>query len=425
MLTLRVSMNALILPLDSRDATLARVGGKSANLAELARADYNVPLAFFVTTDAYAQFVTINHIAAQILSLLQSLNPEDPLALEMVSTQIRAYFAAGEVPADIEQAVKAAYADLSGSDLLPVAVRSSATAEDLPGLSFAGQQDTYLNIVGMAALIDAIKRCWGSLWTARAIAYRAHNHIPPDDVSLAVVVQHQIASEVSGGLFTANPLSGRRDEIVIDASYGLGEAIVSGQVEPDNYAVVTHHWQITRRKLGAKALAIFPRHEGGTEQISQDVGGKQALSDAQIQDLAHTAHRIAAHYGSPQDIEWAWADSQFYILQSRPITSLYPLTDSEALRDDLRAYMSVNSAQGMVDPFTPIGAEVMRLFLGGIGQVIPLQRPMRDFLHEAGGRLFADLTDVLRDPRLKHSVLYLLSSTDPGAEQILERQIAD
>ena len=418
-------MNSIVLPLVSGEATLNRVGGKGANLAELARSGFKVPSAFLVTIDAYEHFVRINGISSRLKMLIHAVDLEDPNTLDTASTEIRSCFSAGQIPAEIQQAIHDAYLDLSGESAVPVAVRSSATAEDLPGLSFAGQQDTYLNVVGIAGVLDAVKECWGSLWTARAIGYRARNAIPTEEIALAVVVQKMIASEVSGVLFTANPLSGRRDEMVIDASYGLGEAIVSGQVEPDNYAIDANHWQITHRKLGAKALAIIPRREGGTEQISRDVADQQALPDAQIHDLAQTAHRIAAHFGSPQDIEWAWADDQFYILQSRPITSLYPLFESPLPPGDLRAYISLNSLQGVMDPFTPLGAEVMRFFISGIDQIIPLKPTIRAFVSEAGGRLFADVTYLIGDPQLRHSVLNLLSSVDPGASQILERQVAD
>src|SRR5262249_36972029 len=160
------------------------------------------------------------------------------------------------------------------------------------------------------------KKCWGSLWTARAIGYRARNHIPSEEVALAVVVQRMIASEVSGVLFTANPLTGRRDGIVIDASYGLGEAVVSGQGGPDNYTVNTKEGKITNRRLGAKALAIVPRAGGGKDQVQRTGEQKQALPDAQIIELAKVAEKIAAHFGNPQDIEWAWANDKLNILQS-------------------------------------------------------------------------------------------------------------
>src|SRR5262249_22534879 len=287
--------------------------------------------------------------------LVSTIQAEDPVALENISGEIRSLFAEGTMPADLERAVGKAYEKLSeDQESVAVAVRSSATAEDLPGLSFAGQQDTYLNIVDVQAVRDAVKKCWGSLWTARAIGYRARNHIPSDEVALAVVVQRMIESEVSGVLFTANPLTGRRDETVIDASYGLGEAIVSGQVEPDNYTVNAKEGCITNRRLGAKALAIVPRAGGGTDQIQPTGEQKQALPDSQIIEREKVAKKIAGHFGNPQDIEWAWANKQLYILQSRPITSLYPIPPQVANLPDLHVFLSLNSVQGVPEPFTPL-----------------------------------------------------------------------
>ncbi|MCA1554709.1 MAG: PEP/pyruvate-binding domain-containing protein, partial [Chloroflexi bacterium] len=265
-------MTELIVRFDSAHATLDRVGGKGANLAELTRAGFLVPPGFIITTDAYRAFVQVNGIHERIVALANTVALDDPASLDQTSEQIRELFARGAVPDAIASKIDAAYADLSGFGnltALPVAVRSSATAEDLPGMSFAGQQETYLNIIGAEVVGAAVKKCWASLWTARALGYRARNQIAPDDVALAVVVQQMIASKVSGVLFTANPLTGRRDEIVMDASFGLGEAIVSGQVEPDHYVVDARTLRITLRKLGAKALAIVPRADGGTDTLSQ------------------------------------------------------------------------------------------------------------------------------------------------------------
>jgi rifampicin phosphotransferase len=313
-------MDKYILTFSSPEATLERVGGKGANLAILTRANFPVPTGFLVTTDAYHAFVESNQIRSQIIALAQQATLDDPQSLENTSAQIRTLFEHGTIPAEVGAEITAAYYHLSTQPA--VAVRSSATAEDLPGLSFAGQQDTYLNVIGTDAVLDAVNKCWGSLWTARAIGYRARNGIPPDEVALAVVVQLMLASEASGILFTANPLTGRRDEIVIDASFGLGEAIVSGQVNPDHYVVNPHTWQIAERALGDKALAIIPRAGGGTEQVERPGTTEQALPDAQIVELARLAQRVAEHFGSPQDIEWAWANRQLYLLQARPITSL-------------------------------------------------------------------------------------------------------
>jgi rifampicin phosphotransferase len=413
-------MSLFVLPLDSTEASLDRAGGKGANLAELVRAGFRVPPGFLVTTGAYHAFVAASRIAARIVELARAASPDDLPALEHTSEQIRQLFEQGELPDEIAEAIVSAYrglADAASQPPLAVAVRSSATAEDLPGLSFAGQQDTYLNIVGPQALLDAVRRCWSSLWTARAIGYRARNNIPPDEVALAVVVQSLVPSEVSGVLFTANPLSGRRDEIVIDASFGLGEAIVSGQVEPDHYVVDQRSWQIASRKLGAKALAILPRAGGGTEQVAR-AGARQALPDEQILDLARTAGRVAEHFGSPQDIEWAWAGGQLYLLQSRPITSLYPLPSPAPRAGQTRVYWSLNSVQGVIDPFTPMGRDVIRQGMAaGLLALLRVERPVHEVVVEAGGRLFIDATDITG------ILVRLLGGVDPGAQQTLARLI--
>ncbi|MBI4789885.1 MAG: phosphoenolpyruvate synthase [Chloroflexi bacterium] len=435
-----------ILPFASHETTLARAGGKGANLAALARAGYAVPLGFIVTTDAYRAFVAANQLRDEILALAQRPSPDDPTTFETCSAEIRACFERGVMPREIADEIVSAYRRLGEGERgrggegentptlphshtqtpttqPPVAVRSSATAEDLPGLAFAGQQDTYLNVVGEDAVLDAVKRCWGSLWTARAMAYRARNRIASDEIALAVVVQQMIASESSGVLFTANPLTGRRDEIVMDASFGLGEAIVAGQVEPDHYVVDPRQWKITECALGEKALAIVPRAGGGTEQVTTDSAQRQALPDAQIIELAQIAQRVAAHFGSPQDIEWAWADQRLYLLQSRPITSLYPLPDNPG--GAFRLYISFNSIQGIPEPLTPMGIDALRLAMRAVPKILSSPATARDVVPDAGGRLFIDVSDLALDPRLRKFVLTLLERADPGARPAFQRLLEE
>lgn len=413
-------MSSCILPISAIEATLARAGGKGANQAELVRAGFTVPPGFIVTTEAYHAFIEANHLQPRLLTRVQSISLDDIAALENTSAKIRTLFEQGILSAEIAADITSAYHTLTPS-LPPVAVRSSATTEDLPGLAFAGQQDTFLNIVGDEAVLDAVKKCWGSLWTARAMTYRARNHIPPDEVALAVVIQKMIASESSGILFTANPLTGRRDEMVIEASFGLGEAIVSGQVDPDHYVVNALEWKITERKLGAKEIAIFPRVIGGTEQVQRHSSQEQALPDAQIIELAQIAQRVAQHFGSPQDIEWAWARQQLYLLQSRPITSLYPLPEYTGPAEALRLYVNFNAIQGISEPLTPLGIDTLRLLFDGVFRILHIHRSPRQLLPEAGGRLFLDFTDMISDPRLQKVGLSLLASTEPGSRQTLLR----
>jgi pyruvate,water dikinase len=409
-----------VLPFSSSDTVLARAGGKGANLATLARAGFAVPPGFVITTEAYRAFVSANRLQEKVLTLARSVSSDDPGTFDAVSAEIRALFEQGSLPADIAERIVVSYSELDRNNAtpsLPVAVRSSATAEDLPGLAFAGQQETYLNVIGVQAVLAAVKQCWASLWTARAMAYRARNHIAPDEIALAVVVQEMIASESSGVLFTANPLTGRRDEIVVDASFGLGEAIVAGQVEPDHYVVIPQGWKVTERILGGKAVAVVPRTGGGTHQVRQDGAQRQALSDTQIVELAQTAQRVAEHFGSPQDIEWAWAQGRLYLLQSRPITSLYPLPDTS--REGVRVYISLNSLQGVVDPLTPLGLNTFQLLGSAVLDAVGVQAPVSEVLTEAGGRLFLDVTDIAGDEKLRHGLLAVLARGDPGARQTI------
>lgn len=401
-----------ILPFDSTEATLENVGGKGANLAMLTCAGFNVPPGFLISTEAYRAFVAANHFGDELLALARAVDANDPVSLEQTAETIRALFANAPMPPEIAEEIKTAYSSLTTDHRpLSVAVRSSATAEDLPGLSFAGQQETYLNIIGADAVCAAVKECWGSLWTARAIGYRARNNIAPDDIALAVVVQQMIASEVSGVLFTANPLTGHRGEIVIDASFGLGEAIVSGQVDPDHFVVNAVTWEIITRDLGEKSIAILPRAEGGTQTIAQARANMQTLPDEEIIALAKLSEQVADHYGAPQDIEWAWAHRQMYLLQARPITSLYPLPALNYSPDDVRVYWCFNSVQGIVGPITPLG----RNFIQTIASGLPFNRPVREYMAEAGERLFVDLTQVVREPTARKIMLALLARGDPAA----------
>jgi pyruvate,water dikinase len=410
----------MIRAFDDPAATLDQVGGKGANLARMARAGFPVPGGFLVTTTGYRAFVAANDLQAAILETVRGIDPANPQALEAASESIRARFAAGQMPADLAAAIAAAYTERGAP---PVAVRSSATAEDLPDLSFAGQQDTYLNILGTEALLDAVVRCWASLWTARAIGYRARNGIAPDDVALSVVVQEMVQSEASGVLFTANPLTGRRDEVVIDATLGLGEALVSGQVEPDHYVVDGASGQITAKTLGAKALAIVGEAGGGTRTVTGDgaSAGQQALPDPAIRDLAQLGRRVAAHYGTPQDIEWGWAGEKLYLLQARPITSLYPLPPRADEDDDLRVYFSFASIQGVLDPYTPLGQDAISQMFSSMGRIFGFHATIESqtIIKVAGERLFLDITPIVRSPLGRIFISRAGQFMDPAAAAAL------
>src|SRR6266516_2496843 len=301
----------LVLALDDPAATLEQVGGKGASLARLVAADLPVPPGFHVTTAAYRHFVEANQLQEKILAAVSTVNVDQPATLEEASSQIEALFAQSAIPDNIAAAIRRAYAELDrdaskkGNEL-PVAVRSSATAEDLPEMSFAGQQETYLNMCGATMVLDAVRRCWASLWTARAIGYRIRNHIAPKEVSLAVVVQELVPAEAAGIMFTANPVTGAREQVVINAAWGLGEAIVGGLVTPDTFVVDRTSWTITTQEISEKGVMTVRTPEGTHEESVPAVQRKQAvLSPAQAAELARIGARIETLYGRPMDIEWA------------------------------------------------------------------------------------------------------------------------
>src|SRR5664279_894412 len=314
----------------AKTISLLRGGGKAVNLVRLAGRGFPVPPGFVCTTDAYRAVVTANSLDGVIEAALHGLHGTDPAALEGASSLIRAAFEATEVPELIATAIREAHATLGDG---PVAVRSSATAEDLADASFAGQQDTYLNVVGTDAVLDAVTRCWGSLWTARAIGYRTQAGIAHDDVALAVVVQRQIASDASGVAFTADPLTGARNRVVIDATLGLGEALVSGQVVPD-HVVCSHSGEVLQKVRGEKAVVTVPVTGGGIE-THERTGEEWSLDDEHFSGVARLAVEVEQEYGAPQDIEWAVADGRLWLLQARAITSLYGLPQDIDTPDEL------------------------------------------------------------------------------------------
>ncbi len=278
-------MNTFVLPMDSSDATLAEVGGKGANLSRLTRAGFPVPSGFLITTAAYRAFVQANGLQKLIVDLSNSRATTS----ETKSEAIRRLFANGsKTPTDLPEAIHQAYTDLTQTTgNMPLAVRSSATTEDLPGASFAGQQDTYLNVCGEQAVMEAVKRCWASLWTARALEYRARQGIDPSAISLAVVVQLMVLADASGVLFTMNPINGAHDEIMLDASWGLGEAIVGGQVTPDHMVVDKATCAIKQITIGDKAVMTVPTTNGTKEhEVAVSKRRAQVLIAAQATELA-------------------------------------------------------------------------------------------------------------------------------------------
>ncbi|MBM3125634.1 MAG: pyruvate, phosphate dikinase, partial [Chloroflexi bacterium] len=317
-----MTMTKFILTLSDPLATLETVGGKGISLAKMIRTGLPVPDGFHVTTEAYRRFIAANELQSKILAALRMADASLPATLEAASRTIREFFAHPPIPAELGDAIVDAYQAL-GDHHAVVAVRSSATAEDLPEASFAGQQETYLNIHGVDAVLDSVKKCWASLWTARAIAYRARQNIAPDSVALAVVVQRLIFADAAGIMFTANPVNGNRDEVVINAAWGLGEAIVSGAVTPDTIAVEKRKGRVIRRETAEKSVMTVRTEIGVREQpIPDPMKKKPVLTKAQARDLSRYGARIESLYGMPMDIEWTLANKKIAIVQARPITSL-------------------------------------------------------------------------------------------------------
>ena len=329
---------ALVAPLSHfgrEDLTLA--GGKGANLGELSRAGFDVPPGFVITTAAYERLFQHDGLQSQVADLFTSHSLDKPDSVKQASQKIQSQLMQVSIPEEIVNEVLKAYQELGSS---AVAVRSSATAEDLPEAAFAGQQETFLNTIGERELLDAIRACWASLWSERAILYRARQKVEQSTVKLAVVVQRMVPADVAGVMFTANPVSGERNKLIIDASPGLGEAIVSGVVTPDHFVVSKRSGRVTEKQVGKREVIIRPKAGGGTEQVRPNQETKQdaVLPSQALRKLSMLGMQIERHYGVPQDIEWAWVQDdskmgRFFILQARPMTALpKPLKVSGPMR---------------------------------------------------------------------------------------------
>jgi phosphohistidine swiveling domain-containing protein len=357
----------LILALDDASATLELVGGKGASLARMAAAGLPVPSGFHISTAAYRCFVEEHGLQEDILAAVSRVSVDQPATLDEASKRISELFTSRMMPDVITMAIRQAYARLGGSDQ-PVAVRSSATAEDLPEMSFAGQQETYLNMRGDAMVLNAVKRCWASLWTARAIGYRARHHIAPSDVSLAVVVQELVPADAAGILFTANPVSGARDQIMINAAWGLGEAIVGGQVSPDTLLVDKTNGTIIQQEVSEKDVMTVRTPDGTHEEaVPAEKRNQAVLSPEQAAELARIGVQIEKLYDRPMDIEWAIHDGRVFIVQARPITALPDVSTSVSrsqetsavewqLPDPKGKYMRASVMELLPDPLSPLFA---------------------------------------------------------------------
>ena len=403
-------MGSYVLGFQEIDQTqVAVVGGKGAHLGELSRIEgIRVPAGFCVTTDAFRRIMAEAPSIDERLDRLSRLNPDDREAIRTLSAEIRRTLEGIAIPDDLAAAITAALARLG--EQAAYAVRSSATAEDLPTASFAGQQDTYLNVVGPAAILQHVSRCWASLFTERAVTYRLRNGFDHRKVHMAVVVQQMVFPQAAGILFTADPVTSNRKVASVEASFGLGEALVSGLVNADVYKV--RDGEVVAKAVATKQLAIHALPAGGTQEqaIEPERQEQPALTDAQVVRLAQLGRRIEAHFGHPQDIEWCLVDDEFQIVQSRPITTLFPIPAAGDRENHV--YVSVGHQQMMTDPMKPLGLSLWQL---------TALRPM----YEAGGRLFVDVTQRLASPASRAGLLEVLGRSDPligdALQTILER----
>jgi rifampicin phosphotransferase len=391
------------------ETQVAVVGGKGAHLGELSRIDcIRVPPGFCVTTDAFRRIMREAPSIDDRLDRLSRLNADDREAIRTLSAEIRRTLEGIAIPDDVAAAITLALAGLG--EHAAYAVRSSATAEDLPTASFAGQQDTYLNVVGPAAILRHVSRCWASLFTERAVTYRLRNGFDHRKVHMAVVVQRMVFPHAAGILFTADPVTSNRKVTSVEASFGLGEALVSGRVNADTYKV--RDGEVVAKAVGDKRLAIHASPGGGTEEQAIDPAQQEqpALTDGQVVALAQLGRRIEAHFGRPQDIEWCLVDDGFQIVQSRPITTLFPIPAADDRENHV--YVSVGHQQMMTDPMKPLGLSVWQL-------------KARPRMYEAGGRLFVDVTQRLASPATREGILEALGKSDPltgdALQTILER----
>ena len=422
----------LVLPLIALDRTmLPQVGGKAANLGELAHAGFSIPSGFCVTTAAYA-LLSEGAGLEPILAELAAQKSDDVARQKELATAARTALLQAPIPSRVAAAVAPAYQALFQGEPVPVAVRSSATAEDLPSASFAGQQETYLNVSGIKALLKALQRCWASLWTDRAVSYRHSLGIDPRTVRLAVVIQRMVEAAVAGVLFTANPLTGKRREGVIDANPGLGEAVVSGMTNPDHFVVNTRTGEVVERRLGDKLVVIGSIPGGGTRRDERTEPDETfCLSDSQVRALVELGVQVEAHFGTPQDIEWALdASDRFFLLQARPITTLFPLPPgASSSGDEVRVYLSFNVQQGTHLPSTPMGLSAMRLLASSVATLLGF--PPRDrlqgpsFVSEAASRTYIDVTAALRNPFGRTMLLRSMQEAETHAAAIFQQLVSD
>ncbi|NBI29964.1 phosphoenolpyruvate synthase [Chengkuizengella marina] len=389
--------------------SLLYVGGKGANLGELSKAGFPVPGGFCVTTYAYKDFIATSSQIESLLDELNDLDSNDLNQLRELGKRIRTHLQHLAIPIKLKNKIIHAWESVGKQ--YAYAVRSSATAEDLPTASFAGQHDTYLNIKGKEQLLQHIRQCWASLFTDRAISYRSKNGFNHREVYLSVVVQRMVNPNISGIMFTADPIKGNRKVVSIDASFGLGEALVSGIVSADLYKVKEDI--IIEKNISDKKLAIFSLSKGGTvkKELTLEQQTKQAMIDSQILSLAKIGKQIEDHFESPQDIEFCFENDEIFIVQSRPVTSLYPLPNIE--QEPLRVLISFGHIQVMTDAIKPLGLSVIRTLFKGGGNVIL----------ETGGRIYFDPTEILRHKLGRRFLPKILNNVDENISRAIKEII--
>ena len=398
-------MGGDVLALEDIDQTQVElVGGKAAHLGVLSRVEgVRVPAGFCVTTDAFRRILAETPSIDEWLDRLSHLEADDREAIHALSAAIRRAIEGVVIPDDLATAITRSLARLGG--VAACAVRSSATAEDSPTASAAGQHDTYLNVVGRASTLQHVSRCWAALFTERAVTYRLRNGIDHRTVSMAVVVQQMVVPQAAGVLFTADPVTGNRKVASVEAVFGLGEALVSGLVSADVYKVLDD--EVVAKTVGTKRFAIHASPAGGTRRsaIEPDRQEQPVLTDAQVVRLAQLGRRIEAHLGRPQDIEWCLVDDDFQIVQGRPITTLFPIPATGDRENHV--YVSVGHGQMMTDAMRPLGLSIWQL---------TTPRPMA----EAGGRLFVDVTHALASPASRPGLLEVMGRGDPLIRDALQ-----
>lgn len=407
-------MNKFLLSLDEIDKTmLTTVGGKGANLGELSKIPgLRVPSGFCITTDGYKKATETLNGMEELIRQLHSVKPAEQDKISAISGQIRRLIESAAMDAQLEEAITRWLSEL-GADAA-YAVRSSATAEDLPSASFAGQQDTFLNVRGKDNILTHVKKCWASLFTDRAVTYRIRNGFDHENVFLSVVVQKMVFPECSGIMFTADPITSNRRVLSIDAGFGLGEALVSGLASADNYRV--REGKILEKNVRNQKLAIIADLNGGTVQreIETDKQGTQWLTDAQILELERIGRTIEKRFSCPQDIEWALADDVLYVLQSRPITTLYPIP--KAKDDCLRIYSSYGHQNMMTDAFKPLGISLNDMFMSFA---------IAGKTTEAGGRIYFDFSSDMKSPLMRKFMIDSYESQDHLMCEALRKASSD